>query len=309
MGRKRKNGSAAHDGHGHSRGLSPAGYKLLAIDLDGTLLNHAGVANDIDVVAIRKLRARGIKVTILTGRLYSGTRESAELLGIDGPVGCADGSHIVNAKNDRTLLHHGIRGRAADRLRESLERNDLVAFLFAADAIVHDERGADYLPFVRTWSTDIRYAHRVTEHALWDSDDGMTAVVALGKEASIGRTVADIQRDTTESMQVAMFPFRAWRSIGSRRDTEHWGMVAWASGGTKGTALEWMSEHYGLSIAETVCVGDWLNDLPMMSAAGRSFAMGQAPPEVKGAATDVLDATIDAGGAIAEAIGRAFGDR
>jgi hydroxymethylpyrimidine pyrophosphatase-like HAD family hydrolase len=233
--------------------------------------------------------------------LYSGTRESAELLGIEGPVGCADGSHIVNVKNDKTLLHHGIRGRAADRLRSSLERNDLVAFLFAEDAIVHDERGADYLPYVRTWSTDLRYAHRVTEHALWDSDGGMTAVVALGKEANIGRTVADIQRDATESMQVAMFPFR--------RETEHWGMVARASGGTKGTALEWVSEHYGVDISETVCVGDWLNDLPMMSKAGRSFAMGQAPPEVKSAATDVLENTIDAGGAIAEAIDRAFGTK
>jgi Cof subfamily protein (haloacid dehalogenase superfamily) len=297
-------GAAAAEGRASRRG-GDRKYKLLALDLDGTLLNHAGNANDADVAAVRKLRARGVKVTILTGRLYSGTRESAELLGIDGPVGCADGSHIVNVKNDKTLLHHGIRGRAADRLRASLERNDLVAFLFAEDAIVHDERGADYLPFVRTWSTDLRYAHRVTEHALWDSDTGMTAVVALGKEASVGRTVADIQRDTTEAMQVAMFPFR--RDLG--RSSEHWGMVARASGGTKGTALAWVSDHYGIDISETVCIGDWLNDLPMMSCAGRSFAMGQAPPEVKAAATDVLETTIDAGGAIAEAIARAFGTK
>ncbi len=175
----------------------------------------------------------------------------------------------------------------------------LVAFLFAEDAIVHDERGADYLPYVRTWSTDLRYAHRVTEHALWDSEDGMTAVVALGREANIGRTVADIQRDTTESMQVAMFPFR--------REGEHWGMVARASGGTKGTALEWIARHYGIGIDETVCVGDWLNDLAMMTAAGRSFAMGQAPDEVKSSATDTLERTIETGGGIAEAIEKAFG--
>lgn len=279
----------------------PVSYKLLALDLDGTLLDRTGAASDEDVAAVRSLKARGIKVTILTGRLYSGTRESATLLGIDGPVGCADGSHIVDAKSSKTLVHRGIRGRAADRLRASLERNDLVAFLFAEDAIVHDERGAGYLPYVQTWSNDLRYAHRVTEHALWDSDGGMTAVVALGKEASVGATVADIQRDATESMQVAMFPFR--------RESEHWGMVARASGGTKGTALEWVSRHYGISVAETVCVGDWLNDLPMMSAGGRSFAMGQAPPEVKAAATDVLETSIDTGGAIAEAIARAFGTK
>jgi hydroxymethylpyrimidine pyrophosphatase-like HAD family hydrolase len=298
--RTRAGSNASHEPRTH-RGSGP--YKLLALDLDGTLLDHAGEANDEDVSAIKKLKARGIKVTILTGRLFSGTRPSAELLGIDGPVGCADGSHVVQVKGNKTLLHHGIRGRAADRLRASLDRNDLVAFLFAEDAIVHDERGADYLPYVRTWSTDLRYAHRVTEHALWDSKLGMTAVVALGREASIGRTVADIQRDETESMQVAMFPFR--RDADKAR--EHWGMVARAAGGTKGTALAWMAQHYGISVAETVCVGDWLNDLPMLSTAGRSFAMGQAPDEVKKAATDVLTRDISAGGAIAEAIDRAFG--
>ena len=285
-----------------ARGESP--YKLLAIDLDGTLLDREGEAKDVDVQAIKKLKARGIKVTILTGRLYSGTRPSAELLGIDGPVGCADGSHVVQVKGQKTLLHHGIRGRAADRLRDSLDRNDLVAFLFAEDAIVHDERGADYLPYVRTWSTDLRYAHRVTEHALWESREGMTAVVALGREANIGRTVADIQRDETEAMQVSMFPFRR----DADKSREHWGMVARAAGGTKGTALAWMAAHYGISIEETVCVGDWLNDLPMLQCAGRSFAMGQSPDEVKKAATDVLECGIDTGGGIAEAIERAFGN-
>lgn len=274
-------------------------YKLLAIDLDGTLLDHEGEPNDIDVKAIRRLKERGIAVTILTGRLFSGTKPSADLLGIEGPVGCADGSHIVEVKNTKTLHHRGIRGKAASRLRASLERNDLVAFLFAEDAIVHDERGAGYIPYVRTWSTDLRYAHRVTEHALWDSPDGMTAVVALGREAQIGRAVDDIQRDTTESMQVAMFPFR--------RDAQQWGMVARASGGTKGTALRWIAAHYGVEIEETVCVGDWLNDLPMMKTAGRSFAMGQSPDDVKAAATDVLERTIADGGGIAEAIDRAFG--
>ncbi len=63
----------------------------------------------------------------------------------------------------------------------------------------------------------------------------------------------------------------------------------------RATALEWIAKHYGVSVEETVCVGDWMNDLPMLGAAGRSFAMGQAPDEVKKAATDVLERTITTG--------------
>src|SRR5882762_7555696 len=94
-----KAGASSSSPSSSQRGTGP--FKLLAIDLDGTLLDHAGEANDTDVQAIRRLKARGIKVTILTGRLFSGTRPSAELLGIDGPVGCADGSHVVQVKGNK----------------------------------------------------------------------------------------------------------------------------------------------------------------------------------------------------------------
>jgi Cof subfamily protein (haloacid dehalogenase superfamily) len=297
---------AANKQPGHPRASasrarsSSCSYKLLAIDLDGTLLDHKGEASPEDVAAIRHLIGRGVHVTILTGRLFSGTRPTAELLGIDGPVGCADGSHIVRVQGTKTLVHRGIRGKAAGKLRASLERNELVAFLFAEDAVVHDEKGADYLPFVRTWSTDLRYAQRVTEHSLWESTAGMTAVVALGHETSVSRTVAEMHSEAGDAMQVAKFPLLAYRN-------EHWGMVVRASGGTKATALEWVATHYGVDVSQTVCVGDWLNDLPMLRAAGRSFAMAQAPDEVKGAATDVLERSIHSGGGIAEAIGKAFG--
>jgi len=80
-----------------------------------------------------------------------------------------------------------------------------------------------------------------------------------------------------------------------------------AAGGTKGTALLWIAEHYGVRVEDTVCVGDWLNDLTMFSVAGRSFAMGQAPDEVKRAATDVLEETHEAGGGIARVVERVFG--
>ena len=58
-----------------------------------------------------------------------------------------------------------------------------------------------------------------------------------------------------------------------------------------------------------MCVGDWINDIPMFEVAGRSFAMGQAPDEVKSRATDVLTETSETGGGVASAIDQAFGIR
>src|SRR5579864_876365 len=117
MAKRAKPAAQANGGsHGAARSATTGPYRVLAIDLDGTLLDHRGVPSDEDVAALRRIAARGVKITILTGRLFSGTREAAHLLGIDGPVGCCDGSHIVSVKATKTLLHHGIRGRAAGRL-------------------------------------------------------------------------------------------------------------------------------------------------------------------------------------------------
>lgn len=294
-------GDRASTGAGARTARRPKSYKLLAVDLDGTLLDHNGEPHERDVQAMQALMDRGVAVSIITGRLYSGTRPSAEIVGIKGPVACADGSHVVRVSNDETLVHHGIRGANAKRLREAVVKNKLATFLFAGDAIVYDHEGETYLPYLRTWSADMRRAVQVSEDDLWKAQSGLTAVVALGPEAAISAAVDDIHKGCKDRAHVAAFPVK--------RVPGNWGLIARSSGGTKGTALEWLAEHHGCTLEETVCVGDWLNDVSMFSVSGRAYAMGQAPDAVKQVATDVLEETSEKGGGIARAVRECFGVR
>ena len=244
--------------------------KLVAVDLDGTLLDALGNPHPADVKALRALQAVGVIVTIITGRLYSGTRRSAEALGIKGPVGCVDGSHAT--------------------------------FLFANDTIVHDEHGVPYLDYVSTWSTDVIRAKSVAEHPLWRHEAGVTAVVAVGTMPQIMGAAKHIEETVGVNAQVATFPTKPLKYLDAG-----WGMLVRAAGGNKGSALEWIANHHGVKMEETVAIGDWINDLPMLRAAGRSFAMGQAPDVVREGATDLLVETAGEGGGIARAVEIAFG--
>jgi hydroxymethylpyrimidine pyrophosphatase-like HAD family hydrolase len=279
------------------RSSSPR-YKLIAVDLDGTLLDLRGVPHEEDVRALKAAQRAGVHVSILTGRLYSGTRASAEVLGITGAVGCADGSHIVRASDHQTLLHHGLKGDHARAVRDALARNGPSAFVFAHDAIVHDARGEPFLPYVRTWSQDIEQTSSIEAHSFWSSEEGVTAVVAVGTAEQIHGTVEEIERTLGAAAQLTRFPVR--------RLPDTWGLVARAAGGTKGSALAFVAAHSGCSIEETVCVGDWLNDVSMFGVAGRSFAMGQAPDDVKRAASAVLTETSECGGGIARVVQEVF---
>lgn len=275
------------------------GFKLVAVDLDGTLLDARGLPHAADVKVLRAAADRGVKITIVTGRLYSGTRQAAEILGLDGPVACVDGSHVVSTSTHTTLFHHGIAGDHATALRDSLARRGPAAFLFARDEVVHDEAGLPYLEYVTTWSKDVKRVDSVAGHDAWKDEHGVTAVVAVGSMQQIIGAAEDIAKALPDQIQLATFP--------TRRIEGSWGMVVRARGGNKGSALGWVADHYGVTLEETIAVGDWINDVPMFKVAGRSFAMGQAPESVKEAATDVLEETAYEGGGVARAVKIAFG--
>ncbi|MFO0661338.1 MAG: HAD hydrolase family protein [Polyangiaceae bacterium] len=272
--------------------------KLVAIDLDGTLITHRGEVAEADRQAIAAMRARGVHVTLCTGRLYSGTRPTAHHVGITGPIACIDGSQIVDCTTDRPLYDHTVRGDHIEHLRSALSPKEVACFLFANDEIGHDDNGEMFLPYVRLWSTKLKPHHSMDEHPHWDHPDGVSEVVCVGAEHSIRETVSRILAKLEHHVQVASFPVK-------RSDGHVWGMVARAAGPTKGTAIEWLAKFHGCSVDDVIVIGDWLNDIPMFEVAGRSFAMGQAPEQVKAKATDVLEATAYEGGGVAEAAKKA----
>lgn len=255
--------------------------------------------HDADREAIVALRDQGVAVSICTGRMYSGTRHVARSLDLAGPIGCIDGSHIVDTKSDRALLSRTLHAEAADALLGVLGEYRPVTFVFADDMVFHDEQGAPFLGYVRTWSDRVEELEDVYDEQRWASEPCISALVSLGTEEQIRGAEQCLLEEQAHLLQTTSFEVRRGGFDGV------WGMVVRAAGVSKGTALEWIAEHYGVSPAETVAVGDWLNDIPMMHAAGRAFAMAQAPDNVKAAATDLLDADAWTGGGIAEAARRA----
>jgi len=273
-------------------------YKLLAVDVDGTLLRHDGTVGDADAGAIARLCREGVPVTIVTGRMYSGTRAVAGAVGLSGPIACIDGSHIVDLADDRALYASAIAGADALALRDALARHHIARFLFAQDTIIHDAEGEPFVGYVRTWSPKVDVVDRVTDHPSWEHELGVMAVVAVGAEPDVLEAAAELRAGLAERARVITFPVPRARKFA---------MVVRAEGPTKGTAVRWLAAHHGCTTEEVVAVGDWINDVPMFEVAGRSFAMGQAPRHVKATATDELEADAAEGGGIAEAIRRAWG--
>lgn len=281
------------------RCLRVLSFRLLAVDLDGTLVDAAGVVHAEDKLAISALAKKGVPTTIITGRLYSGTRHIAREIGASDALGCVDGCHLVHGASGKELHHGGLGGTGADRVRQLLARRGVTSFVFSNDRIYHDEGGVAYLDYVRTWSVDHEQVESVTDERHWENARGVTALVCIGNEATIRSVENEIRTSLGHAVYAIAFPIRRAAS------SPGWGMVVRAAGYSKGTALVWLAAHYGVAASEVVAVGDWFNDVPMFEVAGRSFVMGQAPDDVKATASDCLRADSSTGGGIAEAALRA----
>jgi len=267
-------------------------YRLLALDLDGTLLRRDGTVDDRDIAAISDLQTAGVTVTIVTGRLHSGAVGAARACAIEGAIACVEGSHLIELASGQTLVHHGMSDEIAALVRGTITEHGLTSFVFDARGIHHEHAGAPYAHYISTWSPNLRV---LEEAAVWQTVP--LAAVAVGDEAEVA-AAHDVLRGHPQVFTVS-FPIYACPG-------KHAVMVR-SAGPTKGTALAELCQRAGCSLAEAVAVGDWVNDVPMFEVAGRSFAMGTAPDAVSSKATDLLSHTAEAGGGIAEAIRRAWG--
>jgi Cof subfamily protein (haloacid dehalogenase superfamily) len=265
-------------------------YRLLALDLDGTLLDREGKVTQRDRDAVAGLQARGVVVTIVTGRLAAGAIDAARTCGIEGPIGCCDGSHLYQVGTATTMAHHALPENARIALDVILDQQALTRYVFSTDRVFCDRDGHRYASYVRTWAPQLAQLDDLTgSDEIWDRHAALAHLV-IGDSIRIAAAVAAVTA-SSEALHAAHF------SVSFAPNTH--AMLVRVRGRSKGTALAELCAHHGIELEQSVAVGDWWNDVPMFEVAGRSFAMAEAPDQVKAVASDVLG---DSDSSVANAI-------
>jgi hydroxymethylpyrimidine pyrophosphatase-like HAD family hydrolase len=267
-------------------------YRLLALDLDGTLLRDDHTVDPRDVAAIAELQAAGVTVTIVTGRLHTGSIEAARACAIEGAIGCVEGSHIVSTDGVTIHAHHALAAADIERVRGVVEGAGLAGYVFHADGIHYRDGDGAHRDYVRTWSPVLR---GLGVDEVWGG--APLGGVCIGPDAAVAAAHGELARHADRLFAVR-FAVRGAPGTSA--------VLFRTAGPHKGTALAELCKLAGCTTAEAVVVGDWINDVPMFRAAGRSFVMASAPDEVRAEASDELETHAGAGGGIAEAIRRAF---
>lgn len=259
--------------------------RLLALDLDGTVVEPREALRPAVVDAVKRARAAGVLVTIVTGRMYVGARPFAHALGLTGPIVCYQGAVI------------------ADAVTGTFERE--VALPNAVARTIYD--AAKPMGYhVQFYRDDKFYVEHENDHSrLYARTSGTEAVVVPSLvDAFVGHdcTKVNIVTDPARSAEAFDLMKRAVgeRAYVTRSNPEFVEMLSPAC--NKGAAVRLVAAHYGIAMDDVMAIGDSYNDLPFLEAAGFAVAMGSAPDELKALADAVVGDVRHDG--VAEAIER-----
>ena len=236
-------------------------YKLVALDMDGTLLNSDGKISEKNIQTINRLIDKGIIIALATGRPLRGVNIYSSLLRANGPIITYNGAVIFN--NQSVIF------------KQNLERND-------AKKII--DLGVKYDTTMCIWSNDQLYTNKMNdkvdnykkvsriEPLLIDDyeeilDLGITKILWYDEENNIEEFINKMKDESFENV-----------SFCTSKATF---LEFFNKNSSKGKALEKIGELLKIKSEEMVAIGDELNDLSMIDYAGLGIAMGNANDSVK----------------------------
>lgn len=260
-------------------------YKLIALDMDGTLLNHQGHISERNKAAIAAARQQGVTVVLASGRPLEGmTRYLAELgmTGEDDYVICYNGSLVQRAADQSVIRSQLLNGRDAGRV-----------------AALAREFGVNVHAFSRRHGLITPAMNHYTEHesrlnqlpvtlidfAELEPDEEILKVMMIDPPELLAPAIARLPADLYDDYTVVQSaPF--FLEIMNRHSH-------------KGAGVAALAEHLGVTREQVICMGDAGNDSHMIEYAGLGIAMGNATDELKALADHVTVANDADGVAVA----------
>ena len=258
---------------------------LLALDLDGTVVEPREPVRPAVVDAVRRAKAAGIPSTIVTGRMYVGAKPFAELLEIEDEIIRYQGAVIADAKTGRFEREVALPNAIALRVYEVAKAGGYHVQFYKDDRfyVEHDNKYAEI--YARTSDTKPIVVPSLPE-------------AFAGHDSTKVNIVTDV--DKAPEALALMQKTCGGDAYVTRSNPEFVEMLSPKV--NKGLALQIVCDKLGIPIDRVLAIGDSYNDLPFLHAAGFAVAMGSAPGELKAKADAVVGDVRSDG--VAEAIER-----
>ncbi len=248
-------------------------YKLLVVDIDGTLLDRNGKISDEDKEALVRAVNSGIRVSLSTGRAVQASMRIIDRLSLEGYHIFFDGALVTNPGDGQEVYVEPIAKELVRQIVEFVQANGITNIDFFSANKFFIER--------ETWVSDIR-------RKFFGLDPTIVDFAQLWQEERIIKGTLVVR--TAEQKALAESFYRRFEnSLGlsvtttpAYPETDFINVLAPEV--SKGKALEALASFLGIPLTEVIAIGDGANDIPLLTKAGLAIAMGNATDELKAVA-------------------------
>jgi hypothetical protein len=251
-------------------------YRLIALDVDGTLITDDHRLTPKTREAVRAVHERGARIVLCTGRGAVSTLPLLEQLGLDGIIITHNGGATIDSR-DRRVLHTF--GYPVERVMPLVR--------YCRERGIHFDINTAFDIYVERLDEDVKAGYRLffAEPVL------LPDVSRFGEPVIKFCAIAEppvVERFMQDWREIGSMGLRMMRSGAMFVDVLH-------EKSSKGGALRVLAERWGIPREQVLAIGNYYNDLEMIEYAGLGIAMANSPDEVKRAADAVTGSNNDDG--------------
>jgi len=271
-------------------------YKLLALDLDGTVLNSVNKVSASLRKTIQSL-SKEVMVVIVTGRHHTAAQPYYNELGLTTPIICCNGTYVYDYQSKSVLSENSISKKNASEFISLAEQFSLKKVMYVKDTMTYSQdQPIAYMEALQEWALSYPEADRPSIRQISNFQEELETASYIWKFV--------VEGDGTEVEQFSSLPFIKQQFMGEKSWSNRIDFSR--AGNSKGNRLSHFIKDYDIQAEQVVAIGDNHNDISMIEFAGLGVAMLNADPTVKKSANQVCQTNNDDQHGLAQLIDRIF---
>lgn len=284
-------------------------YKLIAIDLDGTLLNSYGIIPEENRKAIKKTQEAGINVVLASGRTTNSVKSLAEELGGNEYIICGNGSLIYDLKKEEIIYDKFIEKNKALQIIQICEQNSIYYNVYTEDMVIAKTLDNNVLFYHQenankpdSKKTKINLVDNIYEYVRNLEGKNILKFTISDKSSIIFNSIIKKLRliKNIDVLDVAHMSRKIIKAGTEEVSLEYYYTEITSDNVDKWNAIEWLANKLKIEKSEIMAIGDNINDKMMIENAGIGIAMGNSDPKIKEIADKVVATNNECG--VAEAM-------
>lgn len=238
------------------------GYRLIALDIDGTIRSQEHPLSERTREAVARVRQAGAIITLATGRIFNSAAKSSSDLDITNPIATSQGAHIADPVTGDLLWHRPL------TVDMTLAALDALADTSSMEIVAYHKNQV-YVSELTDWAAAYGQRNDVDVEVVGDlrdvAESDLTRLVVVGDDDGIRDLEADLIAKFDSSLHIT-------------RSLPHFCEILHPQGG-KDKAMEWLCDYHGIGYDQTIAFGNGYNDVRMLEWASLGVAIGGAVPE------------------------------